>query len=104
MKGFYSTVKVNNRNQLNTLVVYALRLFCLFDLPFLRKNTFRRQEIKLKQAASEAATESMKTLANNILSLKFAQKDTTSCGVSVDGTWQKHGYSSLNGCFKLHIS
>ncbi|GBN16719.1 hypothetical protein AVEN_49361-1 [Araneus ventricosus] len=109
MKGFSSTVKVNNRNQLNTLVVYAIRiigkgynggrkLFCLLDLPFLSKNTFRRQEMKLKQAASEAATESMKTSANNIMLLKGAQKDTTSCSASMDGTWQKRGYSSFNGC------
>ncbi|GBM23628.1 hypothetical protein AVEN_117380-1 [Araneus ventricosus] len=63
MKGFSSTVKVNNRNQLYTLFVYALRLmgkgynggrkpFCLLDLPFLGKNTFRRQEMKFKQAVS----------------------------------------------------
>ncbi|GBM23629.1 hypothetical protein AVEN_117381-1 [Araneus ventricosus] len=40
----------------------------------------------------------METSANNIMLLKVAQKDTTSCGVSMDGIWQKRGYSSLNGC------
>ncbi|GBN26524.1 hypothetical protein AVEN_236013-1 [Araneus ventricosus] len=50
------------------------------------KNTSRRQEMKLKQPASDAATESMRTSANNIMLLKGAQKDTTSCGVSMDGT------------------
>ncbi|GBN21774.1 hypothetical protein AVEN_108317-1 [Araneus ventricosus] len=109
IKGFSSTVKVNNRNQLDTLVVYALRLigkgynggriiFCFLDLPFLSKNTFRRQEMKLKKAASEAATESTKTSANNIMLLKGAQKDATSCGMSMNGTWLKRGYSFLNGC------
>ncbi|GBM83884.1 hypothetical protein AVEN_19615-1 [Araneus ventricosus] len=52
--------------------------------------------MKLKQAASEAATESMETSANKIMLLKGAQKDTASCGVCMDGTWQKRGYSSLN--------
>ncbi|GBN21308.1 hypothetical protein AVEN_240882-1 [Araneus ventricosus] len=109
MKGFSSTVKVNNRNQLNTLVVYTLRLigkgynggrklFCRLDLPLLSKNTFRRQEMKVKQAASEAAIESMKASANNIMLLKGVQKDTTRYGVSMDGTWLKRGYSSFNGC------
>ncbi|GBO18390.1 hypothetical protein AVEN_132458-1 [Araneus ventricosus] len=97
MKGLSLTVKVNNKNQLNILVVYALRLigkgynvgrklFCLFVLPFLSKNIFRRQEMKLKQAAYETATENMRTSANNIMLLKGGQKDTTSCGVSMDGT------------------
>ncbi|GBN74350.1 hypothetical protein AVEN_210639-1 [Araneus ventricosus] len=26
------------------------------------------------------------------------QKDTATCGVPMDGAWQKRGYSSLNGC------
>ncbi|GBM71984.1 hypothetical protein AVEN_269314-1 [Araneus ventricosus] len=74
------------------------KLFCLLDLPFLSKNTFRRQEMKLKQSDTEAATESMETSANGIMLLKGTQKDTISCGVSMDGKWQKRGYSSLNDC------
>ncbi|GBL76258.1 hypothetical protein AVEN_274108-1 [Araneus ventricosus] len=54
--------------------------------------------MKFKPATSEVATESMKTSANNTMLLKGAQKDTTGCDVSMDGTWQKRGYSSLNGC------
>ncbi|GBM93652.1 hypothetical protein AVEN_210276-1 [Araneus ventricosus] len=54
--------------------------------------------MKFKQTASAAATDSMKTSANNIILLKDAQKDTTSCGVFMDGIWQKRDYSSLNDC------
>ncbi|CAL1289284.1 unnamed protein product [Larinioides sclopetarius] len=54
--------------------------------------------MKLKQVAFDVATKSMKTSANKIMVLNSAQKDNTSCGVSLDGTWQKRGYSSLNGC------
>ncbi|GBN43147.1 hypothetical protein AVEN_275159-1 [Araneus ventricosus] len=54
--------------------------------------------MKLKQAASEAATENMKASANNMMLQNGAQKNTTSCGVSMDVTWQKRDYSFFNGC------
>ncbi|GFU51757.1 uncharacterized protein TNCV_1202931 [Trichonephila clavipes] len=42
----------------------------------------------LLQAANNSMLESAKSIA----------ECSNECGVSVDGTWQKRGYSSLNGC------
>ncbi|GFW35875.1 hypothetical protein TNCV_1927061 [Trichonephila clavipes] len=51
-----------------------------------------QHEIKLLPAASQAANNSM------LESAKSIAECSNECGVSVDGTWQKRGYSSLNGC------
>ncbi|XP_054717343.1 uncharacterized protein LOC129226739 [Uloborus diversus] len=68
------------------------------DIPFLSKATFRKHELKIHQAASEAAEESMISAAKEIKNMKGSKKARVDCGVSIDGTWQKRGYSSLNGC------
>ncbi|GFX79577.1 uncharacterized protein TNCV_825661 [Trichonephila clavipes] len=52
----------------------------------------KQHEIKLLHAASQAANNSM------LESTKSIAECSIKCGVSVDGTWQKRGYSSLNGC------
>lgn len=111
VKGFSSSEKVNTTNKVNTLVVYALRtigkgftagrkLFTLLDLPFFSKATFRRHELKVLHASAEAAQESMNNAAKEVKNITRIQKRqrTLDCGVSMDGTWQKRGYSSLNGC------
>lgn len=108
-KGFASSKKMNKSNSLNTLAVFALRLigkgytagkklFSVLDMPFLSKGTFRQQELKIHQAAYKAVEESMCNAAKEIKDLKCTRKAVVNCGVSVDGTWQKRGYSSLNGC------
>lgn len=80
-KGFASSKKVNNENEINILVVYALRLigkgytagkklFSMLDMPFISRATFRRQELKILQAASKAAEESMDNAAKEVKQLK----------------------------------
>lgn len=107
-KGFTSSKKVNKSSAINTLAVYALRiigkgyaggqkLFSMLDIPFLSKGTFREHELKIHQAAHKAVDESMNNAAKEVKILKPTEKAIVNCGVSVDGSWQKRGYSSLNG-------
>jgi hypothetical protein len=73
-------------------------LFSMLDMPFLSKVTFRRLELKILEASSEAAKDSMDNAAKDIIKMKCSKKVVVKCGVSIDGTWQKRGYSSMNGC------
>ncbi|GFX73959.1 uncharacterized protein TNCV_2093911 [Trichonephila clavipes] len=68
------------------------KLFSMLNIPYPSKCTYRQHEIKLLHAASQAANNSM------LESAKSIAECSNECGVSVDGTWQKRGYSSLNGC------
>ena len=105
MKGFTSTPKENKKCSLNTLLPLGLRLigrgftagkklFITLNLPYPSKSTFRSHELRLLQAVKLASEENMNTASEEVKKLK---KDKT-CGVSVDGTWQRRGYMSLNGC------
>ena len=47
----------------------------------------------MKQAAIEA-----KTMSSNQTLAGRQQIDPPTCRVSLDGTWQKREFSSLNGC------
>ena len=40
----------------------------------------------------------MKNAVQELKILKRSDKDVVNCIVSVDGSWLKHGYSSLNCC------
>ncbi|GFW78296.1 uncharacterized protein TNCV_4123651 [Trichonephila clavipes] len=64
------------------------KLFSMLNIPYPSKCTYRQHEIKLMHAANNSMLESAKSIA----------ECSNECGVSVDGTWQKRGYSSLNGC------
>ncbi|GFV41137.1 uncharacterized protein TNCV_2667281 [Trichonephila clavipes] len=64
----------------------------MLNIPYPSKCTYRQHEIKLLHAASQAANNSMLDSAKSIAEC------SNECGVNVDGTWQKRGYSSLNGC------
>ncbi|GFW83686.1 uncharacterized protein TNCV_667991 [Trichonephila clavipes] len=109
-EGFSSSEKTNNKFKLNTLIAFALRvigkgytagnkLFGMLDLPFLSKTAFRNQELKIQQAASIFSIESMKHAATEVKKLKKSPLESISCcGVSMDVTWQKRGYSSHTGC------
>ncbi|GFT45899.1 uncharacterized protein TNCV_2250421 [Trichonephila clavipes] len=71
----------------------------MLDLLFLSKTAFRNQELKIQQAASIVSIESMKNAATEVKKLKNSPLESISyCAVSMDGTWQKRGYSSHNGC------
>lgn len=109
VSGFSSTKKLNKLNELNTLMVYGLRLIgagysagnklcSLLNLPFLSKYAFRKQEEKLLLAASISAQQCMNEAALEVRKIKKSRSKVVSCGTSVDGSWQKRGFSSLNGC------
>ncbi|GFY22394.1 uncharacterized protein TNCV_2176551 [Trichonephila clavipes] len=71
----------------------------MLDLLFHSKTAFRNQELKIQQAASIVSIESMKNAATEVKKLKNSPLESISCcGVSLDGTWQKRGYSSHDGC------
>lgn len=105
MTGFASTPKENRKCTLNSLLVLGLRLIgkgftagkkLLFtlNLPCVSQGTFRSHELKLLRAVQFASEENMQAASEEVRNLKKAK----TCGVSVDGTWQRRGYMSLNGC------
>ncbi|GFU70291.1 uncharacterized protein TNCV_643471 [Trichonephila clavipes] len=94
---------MNNLNITNLLLVFGMRaigkrfsaerkLFSMLNLPYPSKCTYKQYEIKLLHATSQAANSSV------LKSTKSIAECSNECGVSVDGTWQKRGYSSQNGC------
>ncbi|GBM42709.1 hypothetical protein AVEN_219155-1 [Araneus ventricosus] len=108
MAGFTSTPKENKKCSLNTLLVFGLRLMgrgfsagmkllCTLNLPYVCKKTFRIDELKLLEAVKYSCEENMKAASKEVQNLK----KTTTCGVSVDGTWQRRGHMSLNGCVSV---
>ena len=52
----------------------------------------------LLKAAKVVANQTMITAEKEIRLLKGDVNGFSNCGVSCDGTWQKRGHSSLNGC------
>ncbi|GFX89151.1 uncharacterized protein TNCV_20471 [Trichonephila clavipes] len=103
MTGFTST-KENKKFSLNTLLVFGLRLIgrgftagkkllCTLNLSCISKNTFRAHELKLLEALQLFSEENMKAASKKVQNFK----KSTTCGVSVDGTWQRRGHMSING-------
>ncbi|GFW31462.1 uncharacterized protein TNCV_1288091 [Trichonephila clavipes] len=41
---------------------------------------------------------SMQKAASELLVVHPTKNKIVECGISVDGTWQRRGYSSMNGC------
>ncbi|GBM59224.1 hypothetical protein AVEN_240410-1 [Araneus ventricosus] len=80
---------MNNLEDHRTLLVDII-----MNLPFMSKSTFRRHEDQLLKAVRCAADKNMKEAAAEVRT----KTKTSSCGVSVDGTWQRRGHNSLNGC------
>ncbi|GFV22141.1 uncharacterized protein TNCV_1923141 [Trichonephila clavipes] len=103
MTGFTSTPKENKKLSLNTLLVFGLRLIGrgftagVLNLPYISKNTFRAHELKLLEAVQLCSEENMKAASKEVHNLK----KSTTCGVTVDGTWQRRGHMSLNGCVSV---
>ncbi|GFT86588.1 CCHC-type domain-containing protein, partial [Trichonephila clavipes] len=104
-KGFPTTEKMKGSCLINSSIVLGLRIIgkgfsagkklCAFlGLPFLSKLAFRNQERKLLKATELVAQENI----NAALSEIKGSNSFTKCGISIDGTWQRRGYSSLNGC------
>ncbi|GFU84788.1 uncharacterized protein TNCV_2127291 [Trichonephila clavipes] len=108
MTGFTSTPKENKKLSLNTLLVFGLRLIgrgftagkkllCTLNLPCISKNTFRAHEFKLLEEVQLCSEENMKAASKEVQNFK----KSTTCGVSVDGSWQRRGHMSLNGCVSV---
>lgn len=109
-KGFTSSKKSVNLSEINTRLVYGMRqigkgfsaaykLCATLNMPKLSKTAYTAHEQKLLKTTSEVAEESMKKAAYDLTVVKQqVSSETVKCGVSVDGTWQRRGYTSLNGC------
>ena len=74
----------------------SLEKFCgMMNMPQpVTKKNFAAISKKLKEGAKAIAEESMTSAVNDA---KEKEGNSGDIGVSVDGTWQKRGFSSLNG-------
>ncbi|GFY23249.1 uncharacterized protein TNCV_3764871 [Trichonephila clavipes] len=102
--------KVVNAPVINTRLVYGMRqigkgfagafkLCSTLNLPRLTKTAYKNQEAKLLKVVQEVAEESMIKAATEIVEKQQnISSDIIKCGISVDGTWQRRGYTSMNGC------
>ncbi|GFV62055.1 uncharacterized protein TNCV_4108581 [Trichonephila clavipes] len=107
---FASSKKVVNAPVINTRLVYGMRqigkgfsgafkLCSTLNFPRLTKTAYKNQEAKLLKVVQEVAEESMIKAATEIVEKKQnISSDIVKCGISVDGTWQRRGYTSMNGC------
>ncbi|GBM21742.1 hypothetical protein AVEN_101579-1 [Araneus ventricosus] len=110
IEGFCSSPKVKKSSNINKFFILGLRLagrgyaagkkLCsTLSLPFLSKSSFRHQEKAILECVEMCSQENMIMAAEEVRRLKAVPSNKIcSCGVSVDGTWQRRGYSSLNGC------
>ena len=120
-KEFYTSQTVDNSNnttskkgmkpfEINIRAVYGMRTigadhaslekFCGFlnmPKPMTAKN-FINISNNLRDAAKVVAQRSMMTAVNELrIKSNLNESDIIDTGVSVDGTWQRRGFSSLNG-------
>ncbi|GFU87053.1 uncharacterized protein TNCV_1586411 [Trichonephila clavipes] len=78
---------------------WAFKLCSTLNLPRLTKTAYKNQEAKLLKVVQEVAEESMIKAATEIVEKhQNLSSDIVKCGISVDGTWQRRGYTSMNGC------
>ncbi|GFX74198.1 uncharacterized protein TNCV_2912311 [Trichonephila clavipes] len=109
MKRFSSSKKLLNCPEVNTRFVYGMRqigkcfsagfkLCGTLNLPRLSKTAYTNHENKLMLVNSEVSELSMQKAASELLVLHPTTNKIVECGISVDGTWQRRGYSSMNGC------
>ncbi|GFV76095.1 uncharacterized protein TNCV_4671841 [Trichonephila clavipes] len=73
------------------------KLFASLNIPSMSKAAYRSCEKKLLNVASVVSKNAMIEAADEVRKLKNTS-DVAECGVSVDGTWQRRGHSSLNDC------
>ncbi|GFW74442.1 uncharacterized protein TNCV_2413411 [Trichonephila clavipes] len=77
----------------------AFKLCSTLNLPRLTKTAYKNQEAKLLKVVQEVTEESMIKAATEIVEKQQnLSSDIVKCGISVDGTWQRRGYTSMNGC------
>ena len=70
-----------------------------------RTKSFKKSSHVIAKHAKTVAMNSMKAAAEEVCSLKGNEDadgtDPVNCGISCDGTWQRRGHSSLNGCITV---
>ncbi|GFY12398.1 uncharacterized protein TNCV_1798201 [Trichonephila clavipes] len=77
----------------------AFKLCSTLNLPRLTKTAYKNQDAKLLKVVQEVAEESMIKAATEIVDKKQnLSSDIVKCGISVDSTWQRRGYTSMNSC------
>ncbi|GFV49484.1 uncharacterized protein TNCV_4544671 [Trichonephila clavipes] len=107
--GVFSSKKTLNGPEVNTRFLYGMRqigkgfsagfkLFDTLNLPRLSKTAYTNHENKLMSVISEVSELSMQKAASELLVLHPTKNKILECGIYVDGTWQRRGYSSMNGC------
>ncbi|GFV69731.1 uncharacterized protein TNCV_1348841 [Trichonephila clavipes] len=74
----------------------AFKLSSTLNLPRLTKTAYKNQEAKLLKVVQEVAEESM-IKAATVEKKQNLSSDIVKCSISVDGTWQRRGYTSMNG-------
>ena len=97
--------KGRNMYEINIRSVYGFRqngsgydhlkkLWCILDMPEpMRANNYSNISNSLQESAKLVAENSMASATAELR----GTNETADVGVSVDGTWQMKGYSSLNG-------
>ncbi|GFV07396.1 uncharacterized protein TNCV_452621 [Trichonephila clavipes] len=98
---FPTTEKMKGSCLINSSIVLGLRIsagkkiMCFPRFTFPVKTCFpQSRKRKLLKATERVAQENI----NAALSEIKGSNSFTKCGISIDGTWQRRGYSSLNGC------
>ncbi|GFS93029.1 uncharacterized protein TNCV_532341 [Trichonephila clavipes] len=76
----------------------GFKLCGTLNLPRLSKTAYTNHENKHMSVISEVSELSMQNAASELLVLHPTKNKIVECGISVDGTWQRRGYSSMNGC------
>jgi hypothetical protein len=108
---FYTSAKISCFFEVNRRLVYAMRSvgcggaaaerFCgLMNMPPIpRASPYSAHNKGLMKASKEVCQESMSKAAKEITTLKEkTEGEVADCGISCDGTWQRRGFCSLNGC------
>lgn len=106
---FHTSRKVGRANENNLRLVYAMRQLGkghagaktfskVMNMPAPpRHSAYDKLSSRLSAAAREVASKSMTDAAVEVRRVVGSAE----CGVSGDGTWQKRGHSSLNGCVSV---
>ena len=108
---FYSSKKISRFYEVNRRLVYGMRTigqgeasakrFCgIMNMPPPPKpKAYSKHNKALLKASKSVANETMNDAQKEIHNLNGQDlNEFSNCGVSCDGTWQKRGHSSLNGC------
>lgn len=77
----------------------AYKLCATLNMPALSKAPYVAHENRLLRVFAEVADKCMGNAASEIAQkIENVPDKPIECGVSVDGTWQRRGYTSMNGC------